>query len=58
MVLIKTFEGFEDDRKIPKPRPDKKSAIKRCIGQCKKKLFIKDGKPVLHCPSCDRIFEI
>jgi hypothetical protein len=60
MRSIKTFEGFDgpNDRKDPKPRPEKKREVKRCIGQCKRQLFMKDGKPVLHCPSCDRIFEV
>lgn len=51
------FESLENkpDRK---PRPEKKDKqIKRCIGMCDRKFFIKDGEPVIYCPSCDRILK-
>ena len=54
MKHIKLFDSLEEkpDRR---PRPDKKEKIKRCIGQCERKFFIKDGEPVIYCPSCDRV---
>ena len=62
MKFVKAFESFESLDEIPKkrearPRPDRKD-IKRCVGRCERKLFMKDGKPILHCPSCDRFFEL
>jgi hypothetical protein len=61
MKCIKLFENFSDsDSEKPKERPERKARpekkdIKRCIGQCERKFFLKDGKPVVYCPSCDRI---
>jgi len=61
MKRIKLFENFPDsDSEKPKERPERKARpekkdIKRCIGQCERKFFLKDGKPVVYCPSCDRI---
>lgn len=57
MKFIKLFEYFDEEmKKKPemKKRPDKKE-IKRCIGKCDRKFFIKDDNPVIYCPSCDRI---
>lgn len=57
MKRIKLFENFSETPKEKperKQKPDKKD-IKRCIGQCERKFFLKDGKPVVYCPSCDRI---
>ena len=64
MKHIKLFESFPEETSnthIPKKerrestqRPDRKD-IKRCIGQCERKFFLKDGNPVIYCPSCDRI---
>ena len=60
MKFVKAFESFDDIKKRieSKPRPDKKKDVKRCIGKCERNLFIKNGKPALHCPSCDRFFEL
>jgi len=55
MKYIKLFDSLEE-KPERKPRPDKKDKnIKRCIGQCERKFFIKNGEPVIYCPSCDRI---
>lgn len=57
MRFISLFEYFdEENKKRPemKERPSKKE-IKHCIGKCDRKFFIKDNKPVIYCPSCDRI---
>lgn len=55
-MRIGTFESFDDSKKREeRPRPERKEKVKRCIGQCQRKLFIKDGKPVIYCPSCQRV---
>jgi hypothetical protein len=54
MKHIKLFDSLEE-KPERRPRPDKKEKIKRCIGQCERKFFIKDGEPVIYCPSCDRV---
>jgi hypothetical protein len=60
MKTILTFEGFESkENPESKERPEKKEkSLKRCIGKCNRQMFIKNGKPVIHCPSCERTFEI
>lgn len=56
MKIILTFESFNEDTKRPERKPrEKKEDIKRCIGKCNRQLVIKDGKPVIFCPSCDRV---
>jgi hypothetical protein len=58
MNLILLFEDFDDKKPEQKPRnKHKNNKVKFCIGKCDRKMFIKDGKPVIHCPSCDRTFE-
>lgn len=53
MKHIRIFENFEKEPER-KEKPIKKEK-KVCIGQCDRKFFLKDGKPVVYCPSCDRI---
>lgn len=63
MRFIKFFESYSDSESNtdkPKSEPSRierkeKKQIKRCIGKCDRKFFIKDGEPVIYCPSCDRI---
>jgi hypothetical protein len=57
-MRLMTFESFEEPKKRElRPRPEKEK-VKRCIGKCERKFYMKDGKPVIHCPSCDRIISI
>lgn len=58
MRSIRSFESFSDEEKRelrPRPVRKPKESVKRCIGECQRKLYLKDGKPVIYCPSCDRI---
>ena len=56
MASIMRFESYVEKDKKPeeKPRKTHKPNLKRCIGQCQRRFFIKEGKPVVYCPSCDR----
>lgn len=52
--MIETFESF--NKRQLKPRKKAKGKINRCIGKCERKFFIKNNKPIIYCPSCDRTF--
>ena len=56
MKFIKLFDSLEEkpERK-PRTENKKDKKIKRCIGKCDRKFFMKNGEPVIYCPSCDRI---
>ena len=53
MKYLKTFENLEKDRFESKLRLNK-SDRKRCLGQCDRKVILKDGKPAIYCAGCDR----
>jgi hypothetical protein len=53
MKYLKTFENLEKDRFSSRPRVDKDNK-KRCLGQCDRKVVIKDDKPAIYCAGCDR----
>lgn len=61
MKFIKFFDSYSDSEKDKSESSDKRierkerKPIKRCIGKCDRKFFLKDGQPVIYCPSCDRI---
>jgi hypothetical protein len=57
MNHLHKFTNFitESDKPEKKPKPPKD--LKRCIGMCDRKFFIKNGEPVIYCPSCDRILK-
>jgi hypothetical protein len=62
MKFIQLFDKYyleskDQEPKIDTSRPERKEKkpIKRCIGKCDRKFFMKDGEPVIYCPSCDRI---
>lgn len=61
MRFIKFFDSYSDSDKDKSKKPvtrierREKNPIKRCIGKCDRKFFLKDGEPVIYCPSCDRI---
>lgn len=55
MKHLKKFESFEETKRIERtPRPNKKDKEKRCLGQCDRKVVLKDGKPAIYCAGCDR----
>lgn len=56
MLYVKAFESFEKTEL--KERPEKKIKTKSCLGKCQRKFYIKEGKPIIHCPSCDRTFSV
>jgi len=54
MKCIKLFENFSDiNSENPKERPERKVRPEK--KDIKRKFFLKDGEPVIYCPSCDRI---
>jgi hypothetical protein len=54
MKYLKTFESLEEKEKFErKPRPIREPQ-KRCLGQCDRKVILKDGKPAIYCAGCDR----
>ena len=53
MNYINTFENFNQDKPERRPRPNRESG-KRCLGQCDRKVVLKDGKPAIYCQGCDR----
>ena len=55
---MKHLQSFESlfNRPEKKPKPDKPGGAKRCIGKCKREMFLKDEKPVIHCSSCGKTF--
>ena len=59
MRFVKLFDNYDTEEEVdkPSPRPERKEKkpIKRCIGKCDRRFFLKDGEPVIYCPSCDRI---
>lgn len=54
MKYVKFFEDFDEKKERPEIKKRDKKA-KHCIGKCVRKFFIEDNKPVIYCPSCDRI---
>ncbi len=53
MKYLKTFEDLEKDRFESRPRINK-DRKKHCLGQCDRKVVLKDGKPAIYCAGCDR----
>lgn len=53
MIYLKYFEESDPGKFERKPRPIKEPQ-KRCLGQCDRKVVLKDGKPAIYCAGCDR----
>ncbi len=53
MRYLKYFENKDEEKFERRPR-EKKEPIKRCLGQCDRKVILKDGKPAIYCAGCDR----
>lgn len=51
---IKTFESFEKPEEKPRTTKFPKKG-KACIGECDRQFYMEDGKPIVYCPSCDRV---
>ena len=47
------MENLDKEKFERRPR-EKKEPIKRCLGQCDRKVILKDGKPAIYCAGCDR----
>jgi len=54
MKYLKTFESLEEKEKFERKPRERKETQKRCLGQCDRKVILKDGKPAIYCAGCDR----
>ena len=51
MKFLERFDSYDRITKRQRPK------IKRCVGQCDRKVVIDDGEPRIYCKGCDRYIE-
>ena len=54
MKYLKKFESLEEKDKFERKPRKSKDSQKKCLGQCDRKIVVKDGKPAIYCSGCDR----